>query len=104
MSARKFLFRFLAIYAAAFLLAYLVPENIHRRDFDGAFSAWFHDRTPQNEAALRAEQRKNEKIKLADGGIIALALATVGSGLHSAFRFAHKRMVLRSEADVTLIR
>jgi hypothetical protein len=101
MLARKFLFRFLAIYAAAFVLVYLVPEHIHRRDFDAAFSAWLRDRTPQNEATLRVEQRKNERIKLADTAVIALALATIGSGIYSVIRFAHKKVVRRgSEAGI----
>src|SRR4249920_2190467 len=47
MPVRKFFLRFLAIYAAAFVLVYLIPEHIHRRDFDRAFSVWLHDRTPQ---------------------------------------------------------
>jgi hypothetical protein len=105
MPARKFLFRFLAIYAAAFFLVYLTPEHIHRRDFDRAFSAWLHERTPQNEATLRVEQRKNERIKLADSAVIALALVTLGSGIYFVIRFAHKKVVRRgSEAGIPFVR
>jgi len=87
----KFLVRFLAIYAATFVLVYLIPEHIHRRDFDRAFSALFHDRTPQNEAVLRSEQRKNEMIKLVDTAVIALVFVTLGSGMYYVGRFVlHK--------------
>jgi sterol desaturase/sphingolipid hydroxylase (fatty acid hydroxylase superfamily) len=74
----KFLLRFLAIYLATFVLVYLIPDYIHRRDFDWAFFAWFHDRTPQNEAVLRSEQHKNEMIKLVDTAVIALVFVTLG--------------------------
>jgi hypothetical protein len=105
MLARKFLFRFLAIYAAAFVLVYLTPNYIHRRDFDRAFSTWLHDRTPQNEAALRVEQHKNERIKMAESAVIALALVTLGSGVYFVFRFAHKEVVRRrSKAGLPPVR
>jgi len=103
MPARKFLFRFLAIYAAAFVLVYLIPEHIHRRDFDRAFSDWLHDRTPQNEATLRVEQHKNERIKLADSSAVALAVVTLGSGVYFVFRFAQKEVIRRrSKAGIPL--
>src|SRR5260370_21575254 len=87
----KFLLRFLAIYAATFVLVYLIPDYIHRRDFDRAFFAWFHDRTPQNEAVLRSEQRKNEMIKLVDTAVIALVFVTLGSGMYYLGRYVlHK--------------
>ena len=87
----KFLLRFLAIYAATFVLVYLIPEHIHRRDFDRAFSAWVHDRTPQSEAVLRSEQHKNEMIKLVDTAVIALVFVTLGSGMYYVGRFVlHK--------------
>src|SRR6266403_3120159 len=91
MPVRKFFLRFLAIYAAAFVLAYLIPEHIHRWDFDRAFSVWLHDRTPQNEAVLRSEQHKNEMIKFADTAVIALVFVTLGSGMYYVGRFVlHK--------------
>jgi hypothetical protein len=87
----KFLVRFLAIYAATFVLVYLIPEHIHRRDFDRAFSALFRDRTPQNEAVLRSSQRKNEMIKLVDTAVIALVFVTLRSGMYYVGRFVlHK--------------
>jgi hypothetical protein len=92
MPVRKYFLRFLATYAAAFVLAYLIPEHIHRRDFDRAFIAWLHDRTPQNEAVLRSEQRKNEMIKFADTAAIALVLVTLGTGIYYIGRFVRHKV------------
>ncbi len=41
-AARKFLFRFMADYAAALVLMYLIREHIHRRYLDKAFCACSH--------------------------------------------------------------
>jgi hypothetical protein len=76
-----------AVYVIALVLVNFIPEFIHRRDFDKAFTAWEQDRTPQNEEALRAEQRKNEMIKLADSAFIALALVALGTGIYLTLRF-----------------
>jgi len=104
MPARRFLSLFLAVYAAAFVLVHLTPEHIHRRNLDKAFSAWLHDRTPQNEVTLGVEQRKNERIELADSALIAGALVTVGSGIYFVIRFTHKKIVRRrSETDTPLV-
>ena len=95
MTARKFFLRSVAIYAIAFVLVYLIPEHIHRRAFDRAFMIWLHDRTPENEAVLRAEQRKNDRIKLADSAVIALALVTIGSSIYFTIRIARQKLVRR---------
>jgi hypothetical protein len=92
MSVKKLLLRFLAIYAIAFVLVYLIPEYIHRRDFDRAFDAWFQDRTPQNEAALQVEQHKNEIIKLTDSTVIALVFAALGSGIYFAISIRRRQI------------
>ena len=103
MRVRKFLLRFLAIYGAAFVLAYLIPEHIHRRDFDRAFIAWLHDPTPQNDAALRSEQRKNDMIKLFDTAVIALVMVTLGSSIYWIGRSVQgKAKCRRSERSETL--
>jgi hypothetical protein len=95
MPAMKFLLRFLAIYATAFILVYLIPEHIHRRDFDRAFITWLHDRTPQNEAMLEAERRKNEIIHIEDSAVIALAFVALGTGIYVAVRFVVRSLDLR---------
>lgn len=74
----------------AFILVYLIPEHIHRRDFDRAFFTWFKDRTPQNEAALRAEQNKNGIIHLQDSAIIALAVLVIAGGAYKVVRFSRR--------------
>jgi hypothetical protein len=104
MPARRFFLRFLAIYAAVFVLAYLIPEHIHRRDFDRAFFAWLHDRTPQNEAALRNEQDKNEMIKLAGTAIIASVFVTLGTGVYCIGRFVRHRVDRRRSNGTEEIR
>ena len=81
MQTKKFLFRFVVFYALAFALVYLIPEHIHRGDFDRAFTTWFQERTPQNEAALEVERRKNEMIYIEDSAVIALAVVVLGSGV-----------------------
>jgi hypothetical protein len=92
MPFRKTLLRFLAVYAVAFVLTYFIPEHIHRRAFDKAFFAWLHDRTPQNEAMLRREQRKNEMIKLADTSVIALVFVACGAGIYCIVRFVQHKV------------
>jgi len=92
MPVRKFFFRLVAVYAIAFVLVYLIPEHIHRRAFDKAFMTWLHDRTPQNEEVLRAEQRKNEMIKLADSAVIASALVVLGTGIYVSVRIVGRSL------------
>src|SRR6266403_6139791 len=107
MPVRKFFLRFLAIYAAAFVLAYLIPEHIHRRDFDRAFFVWLHDRTPQNAAVLRSEQRKNEMIKFADTAVIALVFVTLGAGIYCIGRFVRRKVDSRrsnENGEIPLVR
>jgi len=107
MPVRKFFLRFLAIYAAAFVLAYLIPEHIHRWDFDRAFSVWLHDRTPQNEAVLRSEQHKNEMIKFADTAVIALVFVTLGAGIYCIGRFVRRKVDSRrsnENGEIPLVR
>ncbi|SRR6266436_504540 len=74
MRLAKILLRYLAAYAIVLILVFLMPEHIHRRDFDRAFFIWMKDRTAQNEAALRTEQHKNEIIHLQDSAVIALVV------------------------------
>jgi hypothetical protein len=100
MSIRKSLLRILALYAVTFVVVYLIPEHIHRRDFDRAFITWLHNRTAQNEAALRVEQRKNEIIELKDSAAITLIIATLGLGIYFAIRFA-KHELHRKREDQT---
>jgi hypothetical protein len=91
MSAKKLLLRFLGVYFIAFVLVSLIPQHTHRRDFDKAFVTWLHDPTPQNEEALRVEQRKNEIIMLAVSAVIALVPVALGAGIYFGIRFAGRK-------------
>jgi hypothetical protein len=90
MRLAKIVLRCLAAYAMAFILVSLIPEHIHRRDFDRAFFTWFKNRTPQNEAALRAEQHKNEIIRLQDSAVIALVVVVIAGGTYMIVRFVRR--------------
>jgi hypothetical protein len=91
MSAKKTLLRFLAVYFIAFVLVYLIPQHTHRRAFDKAFVTFLRDPTPQNEEALRVEQRKNEMITLAVSAVIALVPVALGAGIYFGIRFAGRK-------------
>lgn len=91
MQTKKALFRLVVFYALAFALVSLIPEHIHRRDFDKAFTTWFQERTPQNEAALEVERRKNEIIHIEDSAVVALAVVVLGSGIYYAPRLVRRK-------------
>ena len=90
MRLAKILLRYLAAYAIVLILVFLMPEHIHRRDFDRAFFIWMKDRTAQNEAALRTEQHKNEIIHLQDSAVIALVVVIIGSATYLILRFVKR--------------
>jgi hypothetical protein len=79
-----------AAYVFAFILAYWVPSFIHRREFDQAFSAWYKNPTPENAAALRIQQRKNELIHLEGSAIGALVLLIVFCGIYEGLRIGKR--------------
>jgi hypothetical protein len=95
MRLAKIVLRCLAAYAMASILVSLIPEHTHRRDFDRAFFTWFKNRTPQNEAALRAEQHKNEIIRLQDSAVIALVVVVIAGGTYIMVRFVRRSSVKR---------
>ena len=99
MSAKMLLLRFLAAYFIAFVLVCLIPQHTHRGDFDKAFVTWLHDSTPQNEEALRVEQRKNEISMLAVSAVIALVHVALGAGIYFGIRFAG-----RNSDGISLVR
>jgi hypothetical protein len=79
----------LAAYAIVFILVYLT-EDIHRRDFDRAFFTWLKNRTPENEAALRVEQRKNEIIRLRDSAVFAAFAVVIVGGTYKVVRLVRR--------------
>jgi hypothetical protein len=88
MSVAQKLSYFLIPYAFAFVLAYLIPSFIHRREFDQAVMAYYKNPTPENESAQRVRQRKNEFIHLEGSALGALVLVTLGYGVYGVVRLA----------------
>jgi hypothetical protein len=72
--------RLISSAALALLIAFLVPQHTHRHDFDRAFTAWLHDKTPENEAALRQQQEINHRFEIEGSLIVALVLFTLFAG------------------------
>jgi hypothetical protein len=79
-------FQFLIAYALLLIFMLSVPMHIHRHAFDEAFSAWYKNRTPENEAALRVQQRKNELFELELCALGALIVLVAGYGLYRLVR------------------
>jgi hypothetical protein len=100
MRLAKIVLRYLAAYAIALILVFLIPEHIHRRDFDRAFFIWTKNRSAQNEAALRAEQHKNEIIHLEDSAVIALVVVIIAAGTYLIVRFVKRSVSGAKTRDV----
>jgi hypothetical protein len=79
-----------AVYVFAFILAYWVPPFIHRREFDQAFSALCKNPIPENAAALRIQQHKNELIHLEDSAIGAMVLLVIFSGIYEGLQIGKR--------------
>ena len=75
----------LVSYACAFFLAYIIPEHIDRRDFARAVDVYSRTPTPENEAAVEAQRRENEKTHLRDSSVVAVVLVAVGYGVRSSY-------------------
>jgi hypothetical protein len=74
----KSLRRFFVIYFLVLVLLFAMPGNIHRHEFDRAFSAWHKNPNPITEAELRHQQRLNE-LQMAEGNVV-IGLVVVGIG------------------------
>ena len=79
--------RWFGAYALILTFAFVTQLPLHRRDSDRAFSVYYKNPSPENEAALRAERRKNEIIQLKDSAIISFVLLVVGYGLYAGLRW-----------------
>jgi hypothetical protein len=67
-------------------VAYLAIDSstfIHRRDFDRAFSAFYKNPTPENEAAFRKEQEINKLIRMKGDALGAAILVSLGYGIYA---------------------
>jgi hypothetical protein len=87
---RKSLYWLLTYLTFAFVLAWTVPSFIHRRDFDIAYETWRKSPTPENEAAFRVQERKNELIHLQDSLLGAVLLVGLGLVAYGGLRLTMK--------------
>ena len=68
-----------AVYLFLLTLLYvLLPNLVHRKEFDDAFVTWQKNPSPEGEAALRIQQRRNEFIQLENSAAIGLVLWSAG--------------------------
>ena len=75
----KNIIRWAGVYVVLFTALYLfVPKNLHRRDFDRAFTASIHNPSPETKAELERQQAINERIDFKIDAITALALTGIG--------------------------
>lgn len=90
---------FLLTYVLLVILMFSVPMFIHRQDFDRAFSAWYTNRTPENETALRIQQHKNTVINLEFSAVGAFVLLAVGYGLYALVRATARSLKPRKSSS-----
>ena len=84
---------FLLVFLLAFVLVSMTPSFfLHRRDFDRAYFAHYKDPTPENAAALRAQERINNYIYLSFYGIGAFGLTTLVYGGYGLVRLIGKNV------------
>jgi hypothetical protein len=83
--ARKVSF-LLMTYVCAFILAYLMPEQIDRQDYARAVVAYTQNPTQENEAALRNQRQVNERIHLMNSAALSAVPVAVGFGIWSGRR------------------
>lgn len=72
------------------LLYVLVPNLIHRRQFDRAFESWHKDPTSQNEAFLRIEQHRNTIVHLETSATGAFVLWIASFACYRIVRCARR--------------
>jgi Flp pilus assembly protein protease CpaA len=78
--------KFFIAYVVLLIFMLSIPMFIHRRSFDEAFTAWYKDRTAENEAALRVQKRKNGLFELEFCAVGAFIVLVVGYGLYKLVR------------------
>src|SRR6266571_2000861 len=76
----------LMAYGCAFVLAYLIPEQIDRQDYTRAVVAYARNPTQENELGLRAERGVNERIHLRHSAVLGFVLVAIGYGIWSGRR------------------
>ena len=83
----------------AFILAYLIPGQIDRREFTQAVITYSENPTPQNAAALEAQRRENERIHLKDSVIIGLVLIVLAYGVWHVRKLTARLIHRRGSRD-----
>ena len=76
----------LMAYGCPFVLAYLIPEQIDRREYAQAVVAYAQNPTQENEAGLRSERGANEHIHLRHSAVLGFVLVGIGYGIWSGRR------------------
>jgi hypothetical protein len=76
--------------ALALVIAFLIPQHTHRLDFDRAFTAWLHDRSPENEAALHQQQEINRRTEEEVSVVVALVLFALFAGSSTLWAYLRR--------------
>jgi hypothetical protein len=93
MSLQRIVLSGLAAYLSLVLLSLiLLPDLMHRKQFDRALLSWQRNHTSENAAALRDQQQKNRVIQLETAAVEAFGLWFVGLAC-----FATARHLLRAK-------
>jgi len=77
---KKKVLLFVAIYFVIFVALSLVPQFLHRQDFDRAFTAYLHNPSPATKQTLKQEQIKNRIIEFTNVVVGAAVILVVGVG------------------------
>lgn len=78
-----------ALYVLSFVLICLMPSTIHRRDFVRADLAYYKDPTPENAAALRAQERINNYFYFSFAAIGAIIPLSLGCGIYVVAQYTN---------------
>ena len=85
--------QFFIAYVVLLIFMLSIPMFIHRRSFDEAFTAWYKDRTAENDAAHRVQKCKNELFELEFCAVGALVVLVVGYGLYKLVRLTARSRI-----------
>jgi hypothetical protein len=73
-------------YVVLVFLLYVVLPPVHRSEFDRAFASWRTNQSPQNEAVVQNQQRRNVIVELGTSAVLALVLLGGGFASYEIFR------------------
>jgi len=90
MQRAKSALRLAVVFGAVFLF-FDTTAIVDRRDYSAAASAYIRNPTPENEALLRSEGRKNELVKAGDAAVEAAIVTAVAFGVFAIYRLVRGR-------------